>query len=94
MDRDLEKIVQRGVCLYGGQKPYHVIIIKSDFYYGTGDYEDDPDIADDREVETYVVYYEDLLHPDQYNAGGGQFFSLQAATERVEEINPDVRWLE
>ena len=44
-------IICRANLLYGGVKEYHAVIVKTDFFPGTGDYEDPVEIREDRDIE-------------------------------------------
>jgi len=52
--------VMRGKCIYIDAIEYEVKIVKRYILYGTGDYEDPAEIRDDRDIECYYVFYEDL----------------------------------
>jgi len=47
------KVIKRGICLYDNAVEYEVVIVESNILYGSGDYEDLPDIANDKEVKCY-----------------------------------------
>jgi hypothetical protein len=69
--------VKRGAWLYGGSVRCPVLIVRRDTWYGTGDYEDEPDVSNDAERETFEVLYG--LADDPRFAGGGQYASLAEA---------------
>ena len=85
-----EKILKTGICQYG-EKEYHVYICKSDVFYGTGDFEDGL-TGEDAEKECFSVWYEDMLHPGEINAGGGYFETLDAAVEKAENSSGFLKW--
>ena len=77
-------IVKRGKCLYDGSLEYEVRILKWHIFYGTGDYEDPYEIREDRNIDCYYVYYEDLIRAGEFNAGGGVFLSVDEAVVSIE----------
>lgn len=86
------KIVRKGICLYGGVREYTVYLCKEDTLYGTGDYEDAPEIADDQEQECYTVYFSDLLDKNQIKASAGQYESFERAVEAAENSEGFRNW--
>ncbi len=62
--RGKHEIGQTGNLIYDGVKKYHADIFEHDVLYGSGDYEDPPEIANDREVTCYYIWYQDLIDPD------------------------------
>jgi hypothetical protein len=89
------EVVKEGVWLYDGTVACGVTIAKHHVWYGTGDYEDPPEICDDREVECYYIWYESLVEPGRFSTGGGVFSTLAEAMECVERwTNGTVRWKE
>lgn len=92
MDIKPADIVLEGLCLYGEQTTYHVRIVVSDIFYGTGDFFDDPEVSDDREITTYTIWYENLCVSGVYDCGGGQFTTLSEAKSHVEKLIPSVKW--
>ena len=84
--------VKRGRCVYNNSTEYDVKIVKWNILYGTGDYEDPAEIRDDRIVDCYYVFYEDLIEKGIFNNCGGGFLSVEEAAVSVERILA-VRWL-
>ncbi|MCL2678192.1 MAG: hypothetical protein FWE85_03965 [Clostridiales bacterium] len=84
--------VKRGKCIYGNSTEYEVKIVRWHILYGTGDYEDPAEIRDDRDVECFYIFYEDLVKKGKFNTGSGGFLSLEEAIVSVETI-VDVKWL-
>lgn len=91
LDLSNAKIVKRGICFYDSSVEYEVIIVESDTLYGSGDYEDTPEIAEDREVTCFYVWYEDLSRKGVFNAGGGGFLSIDETIASVEKTS-SVKW--
>ena len=93
MDMQNDCVIRRGKCLYDDSKEYEVKILKWHIFYGTGDYEDSPEIRDDRDVECYYVFYENLIEKGSFNACGGGFLSIDEAVRSV-ETNGNIKWIE
>jgi hypothetical protein len=94
-DQPGDRIVKTGTCLYDGQVECDLKIVYSPIRYGTGDYEDPPEIENDQEVDTYYLWYGSTIERNQFSAGGGGFSSLpeaMAAAERAPGIGSTVRW--
>jgi hypothetical protein len=90
---DNSKVVQEGTALYDNAVQYGVRITKSSIWYGSGDYEDPPEIRQDREVECYYVWFESLTERGRFNAGGGACLTLAEAKSQVEKLTyGTVRW--
>ena len=85
-----EKILKTGICRYG-KKEYSVYVIKSDVFYGTGDYEDKL-TGEDTEKLCFSVWYEDILHPGRLNSGGGYFETLDEAVKSAENGSGFIGW--
>ena len=63
--------------------------------YGSGDYEDPPEIQNDVEQDTLHVEYGSTTERGVFNSGGGGYPSLADATaqaESVPDIGSTVRW--
>jgi hypothetical protein len=84
--------IKRGKCVYNISTEYEVRIVKWHVLYGTGDHEDPPEVQNDRNVECYYVFYEDLIKRGVFNTGGGSFLSIEEAIASVEN-KVDVKWL-
>ncbi|MCL2847431.1 MAG: hypothetical protein FWE13_01595 [Firmicutes bacterium] len=82
--------IKNGTCVYGSIE-YEVKIVKWHNFYGTGDYEDFEEIREDRAVECYYVFYEDLANKGSFNSGGGCFLTIQEAIMSIES-NVNVKW--
>jgi len=67
-------IVKRGCWLYDGVVPCEVRIVRHDILYGSGDYEDPPEFADDREVECYYLLFHTPVGEPEWV--GGALLSL------------------
>lgn len=86
-------VVRRGTWLYDGVVAREVRILVSPQRYGTHDYEDVPEIADDRDQQTFVVEYQPLDLSEVRFGGGGQFDSLAEAMQSAEIVlDGRIRW--
>ncbi len=86
------EVVKEGTALYAGTSPYSVKIAKSPVWYGSGDYEDPPEICEDREIECYEVWYSSP-GDGKFTSGGGVFATLDEATKAVEQAtNGTIHW--
>jgi hypothetical protein len=62
-------------------------------WYGTGDHEDPPEVAEDRRAETFEVRYDPAGEAGTLSTGGGQYSSLGSARASAEAAcGPSVRW--
>jgi hypothetical protein len=84
------EVIKRGICFYDNSVEYEVRIIRGQVLYGTGDYEDLPNVSDDREIECYEIWYENLIKKGEFNRVG-QYCLLQDAILCVEEYAA-VQW--
>ena len=86
--------VKRGTWLYAGSIPCEVRIVRHHTLYGTGDYEDPPDIANDREVECFYLLFHTPAGKPPW-VGGGAALSLSDAIALAEEkLEGTVTWQE
>lgn len=89
----LGEIVRRGTFLYAGVKETEVRIVRSPIRYGTGDYEDPPEISDDAEIPTYYVEYVSTFEKDVFHTGGGAFDTAEeAATAVAAAVGQSLAW--
>ncbi len=90
--RHFGKVVQQGTWRYAEDVSLSVRICESDIAYGTGDYEDSPEIRDDRQVRCFYIEYERAGSSGEYT-GGGTFFSIAEAEQDVAaHTNGTVTW--
>lgn len=78
------EIMQEGIWLYNDCIECKVRIIKWHTLYGTGDYEDTPDIENDKEIECYYVLQESIHEKGKFPTYRGGFLSIQEAIEDAE----------
>lgn len=90
-----ETLVMEGTFLYDGFIECDVCIVRSPIRYGSGDYEDPPEIYNDLERDTFYVYYGSTTERGRYTAGGGGYPSLEeamAGAESAPGIGGSVTW--
>lgn len=85
--------IKVGLCEYNAIKEYRIFVCQSDIFPGTGDYEDDEEIREDREILCYCVWFEDLLTKGKISSGGGYFLSLTEAIEYSEQTPGFKHWI-
>ena len=85
-------VVKRGWWLYAASVRCDVYIVRRDVFPGTGDDEDPPEVADDRDVTCYELRYEIPGYPPKY-AGGGYYLSIdEATTEAATVLGSTLQW--
>lgn len=92
--KDISKtIVKTGICKYG-VKEYRVFICESNIFPGTGDYEDDVEIKEDRLINCYGVWFENMVSVGEISAGGGYYENFEDAIHSVENSLGFYKWIE
>jgi hypothetical protein len=87
-------VVAEGTWLYAGSISSRIVIVRRDTWYGTGDYEDPPEVSDDQDIETFEILYASPGQPNQVSAGGGQYRSLGEARLAAEaKCGSTLRWI-
>ena len=92
-----ERVEKSGTFLYDCAVVCDLCIVFSPVHFGTGDYEDPPEWADDIDQDTYYIWYGSTTARGMFNARGGGFSTLSAAVAHVEAmpgIGNTVRWAE
>lgn len=93
MNIDEKRIVAKGEWKYGGTTPCLIVVQREDTWPGTGDFEDPPEIAEDRRMPCFSVWYENPSCKGTFNAGGGYFLSLEDAIEETtKKVQGPVMW--
>lgn len=90
-----ENIVKEGTFLYDDCVECDICIVYCAVRYGSGDYEDPPEIENDVDVNTYYLWFGSTTERGRYNAGGGGYSSLAEAMENAESrpgFGSSVRW--
>ena len=86
--------VKTGSWLYDGRIPCEVRIVPHNIWYGSGDYEDPPDVANDREIPCFYILFHTPVGEPQW-AGGGAALTLPEAVAIVErKLGNAVTWQE
>jgi hypothetical protein len=97
MDKQLmdEQVVKEGIFLYAGEVECDIKIVRSPIRYGSGDYEDPPEIQYDIACETFYIWFGSTTERGVFNSVGGGYPSLKAAMTAAEDslgIGPTLRW--
>ena len=90
-----ERVVAVGTFLYAGSVECALRIVESPICYGSGDYEDEPEVANDTPVRTYYVQFNSSEDPNHFNSALSGYPSLaeaRASAEQAAGIGPTVRW--
>ena len=88
------KMIKKGIYTYAGVTEYFVYICEENVFYGTGDHEDIPEVANDKEMRCYAVYYSDIRDKNVISASAGQFESYENAVKIVESDEGFLRWID
>jgi hypothetical protein len=92
-----ERVVRTGTFLYDGHVECDVRIVLSPVRFGTGDYEDPPEVSNDVDQDTFYIHYGSTTSRGVFTAGGGSFATLSAAITHAEAMpgfGNSVRWNE
>ncbi|MDQ1834851.1 hypothetical protein [Massilia scottii] len=92
-----EEVVKNGTFLYDGTVSCDVRIIRSQKRPGSGDWEDPPEVADDKHGDYFYVQYGSTTVRGQFNAAGGGGATLQEAISAAQStpgIGHAVQWLD
>jgi hypothetical protein len=88
-------IVKHGTFLYDDLVLCDICIALSAIQYGSGDYEDPPEIADDVEVETYYIFFGSTTERGSYNSQSHGHFTLAEAIADAESrsgFGKSIKW--
>lgn len=77
-------IVKVGTFLYDDSVLCDVCISVGPVRFGTGDYEDPPEISEDVVVDTYYIFFGSTTERGRYTTRGGGYPSLAEAIANVE----------
>ena len=78
------EVVKNGTFLWAGELEGAVKIVREPVHYGTGDLEDEPEVSDDQERETYYVHYESTTEKGVFNSRSSGYSNLTEAIEAAE----------
>lgn len=87
-------IVKEGTFVYDEAVLCRLHIVHSKLWRGSGDYEDPPEICNDREGDAYYVWYSSTTDAEHFNSGSGPYATLDeavAGATTAPGIGP-VRW--
>ena len=90
-------VVLRGKYLWAGAPGGEVRIVRSSTRWGSGDDEDEANLAEDQAIETYYVWFESLSEPGSFNTCLGAQDSLEqarVAAEAAAGIGTSIVWTE
>ena len=79
-----DTVVLEGTFLYDGTVVCDLRIVRRPIRFGTGDYEDPPEICDELVQDTFYLEYGSTTQRGVFNAGGGAHSSLSAAMAAAE----------
>ena len=88
------EVVRQGVFLYDGAVTCDVRIVKHNWRYGSGDYEDPPGVRDDVEGKFFYIQYGSTSERGKYVAGSAAFSSVEEAVGHAERSLGGVSWIE
>jgi hypothetical protein len=83
---DHEKIVSTGFWYYNKHVKTGVAIQKMAIIYGSGDYEDPPEIQNDREIENYYIWFATSGSVVDFKNGAGYKLSIEEAKVEAERL--------
>jgi hypothetical protein len=87
------EVVKEGKWFYAGEVICDLRILKHGWYFGSGDYENEESIRENREGEFYYVEYGSITKSTKYEAGGSCFNSLEEAMKSVQSATHNtVTW--
>ena len=91
MNLENKQPIKTGTWLYDGNIPCEVRIVPHNILYGSGDYEDPPEIGEDQEVDCfYILFHTPFGNPKW--AGGGAVLTLPEAIALVETKVKGLIW--
>lgn len=85
-------ILKEGVWLYAGSVPVAVRVLLSAETWGTGDYEDEESVRENRQVECYFLAYEMAGTPGNFCNLMPNIMSFEDAMAIAEDRFPGIQW--
>lgn len=85
--------MREGVWLYAGSVPVAVRILQSAEIWGSGDYEDEESVREDRSEKCYLLAYESAGAPGNFCNLVPNLLSLEDAVSVAEDRFPGIRWV-
>jgi hypothetical protein len=84
--------VRRGTWLYSGSLPCEVRIVPYDTLYGSGDYEDSPEISEDRKAPCFYVLFQTPTGEPSWVGGGAALSIAEAVSIAEAKLGGAVVW--
>jgi hypothetical protein len=84
--------VAEGTWLYSGSVPTAVRVLESDVAFGTGDYEDEPEVAEDKPGVCFYVEWEPAGGGSSGGSVTGPFATIDEAKTHIQQTATGVRW--
>ncbi len=84
--------VKQGLWFFAGVTTCHVHIVRHHTLYGTGDADDPPELARDREVECYYIRFDKPHTPVPWQDGGAALSLREAVFLAERRLGPVVCW--
>src|SRR3712207_540204 len=89
---DERAAVRTGAWLYDGAVRCRVLVVPSDVFPGTGDYEDPPDVAEDHDVPCFALWCEQPVAEARW-CRGGWYLTLVGAVHHARWVcGPTLVW--
>ncbi len=85
-------IVREGVWLYCQSVPVRIRVLASPEMWGTGDYEDEESVFENREIPCFFIVYESAGSPGRFNNVIPNIESIEAAYNLAETKFPGITW--
>lgn len=86
------KVIQEGTFLYDKTIICDIRILKRNCRYGTGDYEDEPEIRDDIEGEFFYVQYGSPTARGRFLSESQVLLSLEDAIQEAARTTNGTKW--
>jgi hypothetical protein len=88
------EVALEGTWIYDESILCNVRIIKSNIFYGSGDYEDPPEIRDDEEIECFYIEFESMTQKGNFCSSRGGYLTLSEAISEAERVtNQKINWI-
>jgi hypothetical protein len=82
----------QGTFLYDGTVVCDVRVVQTEVCYGSGDYEDTPEVAEDRPGTCFYIEYGSTTQRGEYGGGGGGYRALNEAMDEAEKQVGRIEW--
>lgn len=84
--------IKQGLWFFGGVTTCHVRIVRHHTLFGTGAADDPPELASDRELESYYVRYDAPASAQAWLDGGAALSLREAVFLAERRLGPVVCW--